>query len=183
MPEINEIRDLPYSAQQIYDLVADVAAYPQFLPWTQSARIRNHSQTGFEADLVMGFQFVRETFTSRVTLYPEAFRVHAEGIGGGPFSKLINDWRITPSDDTSCHVDFRVEFEIAISPFAASLNPYIPRHNVRPWMPLRRGPRPFIRDNRVLPGLGWPSSPLNAFWGHLGKVFPFLGRCLGDIIA
>ena len=112
MPEIREHRDLPFSARQIYDLVADVAAYPEFLPWTQKARLRNVTATGFEADLVLGFQFVRETFTSRVTLSPDEYRVHAQGIGGGPFKVLINDWRITPLTDMSCAVDFRVEFEI-----------------------------------------------------------------------
>ena len=112
MPDIRESRDLPYSALQIYDLVADVAAYPKFLPWTQSARLRNQSPKGFEADLVLGFQFVRETFTSRVTLYPEATRIYAEGIGRGPFSKLINDWQISETGSTSCHVDFLVSFEI-----------------------------------------------------------------------
>ena len=112
MPDIREQRTLPYSAQQIYDLVADVAAYPEFLPWTQRARLRNQGPEGFEADLVLGFQFVRETFTSRVRLFSEEFRVHAEGIGRGPFSKLINDWRIRPLDDGHCEVTFLVEFEI-----------------------------------------------------------------------
>lgn len=112
MPQIHETRTLPYSAKQIYDLVADVAAYPEFLPWTQKARIRNRTDQGFEADLVLGFQFVRETFTSHVTLYPEATRVHAEGIGRGPFSKLINDWQVTAIDEASCKVEFHVDFEI-----------------------------------------------------------------------
>lgn len=112
MPEIREQRELPYSAQQIYDLVADVAAYPDFLPWTQSARLRKQTAVGFEADLVLGFQFVRETFTSRVSLYPGIYRVHAEGIGRGPFSKLINDWRIEPIDEGRCQVTFLVDFEI-----------------------------------------------------------------------
>ena len=112
MPEIREQRELPYSAEQIYDLVADVAAYPEFLPWTLKARLRNQTAEGFEADLVMGFQFVRETFTSRVRLYPGNHRVHADGIGRGPFSKLINDWRMTPLTESSCEVDFLVDFDI-----------------------------------------------------------------------
>ena len=112
MPEIREHRQLPFSAQQIYDLVADVAAYPEFLPWTQKARLRNVRETGFEADLVLGFQFIRETFTSRVTLDPGAYHVQAVGVGGGPFSKLINDWQIEPLTAASCDVHFCVEFEI-----------------------------------------------------------------------
>lgn len=112
MPKIEEHRTLPYSAQQIYELVADVAAYPQFLPWTQKARLRNVRETSFEADLVLGFQFVRETFTSRVTLTPGAYRVHAQGVGGGPFSKLVNDWQISPAGEAQCEVRFLVDFEI-----------------------------------------------------------------------
>ena len=112
MPQIREHRVLPYSARQIYDLVADVAAYPDFLPWTQSARLRKQTPEGFEADLILGFQFVRETFTSRVRLDPAAYHVHAEGIGSGPFSRLINDWRMDPLEDDRCSVTFRVDFEI-----------------------------------------------------------------------
>ena len=112
MPEIKESRELPFNASQIYDLVADVASYPDFLPWTQQARIRNLKQEGFEADLVLGFQFIRETFTSKVTLYPSEYRVHAQGIGSGPFKVLINDWRIFPITTTCCRVDFGVKFEI-----------------------------------------------------------------------
>ena len=112
MPQIHENRELPYSAQQIYDLVADVAAYPEFLPWTQKARIRNQTPKGFEADLVLGFQFVRETFTSRVSLMPDEYRVYAKGIGAGPFSKLINDWQIEPIGEGACRVNFLVDFEI-----------------------------------------------------------------------
>ncbi len=112
MPSINEHRLLPFSAAQIYDLVADVGSYPDFLPWTQQARLRNISEAGFDADLVLGFQFIRETFTSRVTLMPDQFRVHAVGVGPGPFKVLINDWHIQPVTDQSCAVDFCVDFEI-----------------------------------------------------------------------
>ncbi len=112
MPEITEFRELPFSAAKIYDLVSDVAAYPDFLPWTQQARIRNVQDDGFDADLVLGFQFIRETFTSRVTLSPAEFWVHAEGVGAGPFKVLINDWRIVPHGDARCGVNFRVTFEI-----------------------------------------------------------------------
>ena len=112
MPTILKHQELPYNAQKIYDLVADVAAYPEFLPWTQAARLRNHRADGFDADLVLGFQFVREAFTSRVTLEPEQYHVHAQSVGPGPFSKLINDWRITPLGEARCVADFQVEFEI-----------------------------------------------------------------------
>ncbi len=112
MPEITEFRELPFSAEKIYNLIVDVAAYPDFLPWTKQARIRDVQDRGFDADLVLGFQFVRETFTSRVTLSPADFRVRAEGIGAGPFKVLINDWRIVPHTNARCGVNFRVRFEI-----------------------------------------------------------------------
>ena len=72
MPSHSEQRHLPYSAQQMYDLVADVASYPKFLPWTSAARIRSRSPVEggevMEADLVISFKLFRERFGSRVTL-------------------------------------------------------------------------------------------------------------------
>ncbi|MEL0090000.1 MAG: SRPBCC family protein, partial [Rhodospirillales bacterium] len=61
-----ERRFLPYKKEDIFNLIADVAKYPEFLPWCLAARVRGESAESFEADLVIGFKMVRETFTSRV---------------------------------------------------------------------------------------------------------------------
>ena len=79
MPVHSETRDLPYSAAQMYDLVADVAKYPEFLPWCAAARIRKTyaqaAQQVVEADLVISFKVFRERFGSRVTLDAQARRI------------------------------------------------------------------------------------------------------------
>ena len=114
MPIHEEHRRLPYEAQQMYDLVADVASYPQFLPWTAAARIR--SRTPFaggevmEADLVISFKVFRERFGSRVTLWPETLAIDTEYIDG-PFRHMKSHWRFTPLPEGGCAVDFRVDFE------------------------------------------------------------------------
>ena len=87
----SEQQTLPYSARQMYDLVADVAAYPQFLPWTAAARIRSRTPVEggevLEADLVISFKVFRERFGSRVTLRPDQMRIDTEYLDG-PFRYL-----------------------------------------------------------------------------------------------
>ena len=68
MPKHAEIRHLPYTPEQMFDLVADVGRYQQFLPWVIGTRVRSQSDTAIVADLVVGFKMLRETFTSRVKL-------------------------------------------------------------------------------------------------------------------
>ena len=68
MPHHHERRSLPHSAAQMYDLVADVRRYPEFLPWVSAIRIRKDEETEMLADMVVGFKSLRETFTSRVEI-------------------------------------------------------------------------------------------------------------------
>ena len=112
MPTHSETRRLPYSAQQMYDLVADVARYPEFLPWTSAARIRETRQEGDKvvmlADLVISFKVFRERFGSKVTLWPETKRIDTEYLDG-PFKHMISSWSFADADggsDVSFHVDF-----------------------------------------------------------------------------
>ena len=105
---------MPYSAAQMYGLVADVAAYPEFLPWCAAARIRSRRPFDggevLEADLVISFKLFRERFGSRVTLRPDAYRIDVEYLDG-PFRYLDNHWQFTPREDGGCEVDFFVDFE------------------------------------------------------------------------
>lgn len=114
MPTHAEKRKLPYSAQQMYALVADVASYPQFLPWCAAARIRKRSPIVngevLEADLVISFKLFREKFGSKVTLNPQAQEIDVEYLDG-PFRYLNNHWHFTPQPDGGCEVDFFVDFE------------------------------------------------------------------------
>jgi len=114
MPSHAETRKLPYTAQQMYDLVADVASYPQFLPWTAAARVRKDEQqddgsTLMEADLVISFKVFRERFGSRVVLWPEDKRIETEYLDG-PFKYMISNWRFKDIE-SGCEVQFDVDFE------------------------------------------------------------------------
>jgi coenzyme Q-binding protein COQ10 len=112
MPTHSEQRRLPFSAEQLYALVADVESYPKFLPWCVAARIRQRHQevdaTVELSDLVIGFKMLREKFTSKVTL--RKGRIDVEYIEG-PFKYLTNHWIFTPQQDGSCVIDFYVDFE------------------------------------------------------------------------
>jgi coenzyme Q-binding protein COQ10 len=109
MPTHAEHRRLPYSAEQLFDLVADVERYPEFLPWCLAARIRERKENSITADLLIGFKMVRERFTSRVVLdRPKRVDV---SYSEGPFRYLNNHWIFLPQDDGSSIIDFYVDFE------------------------------------------------------------------------
>lgn len=100
---------MPYSAEQMFDLVADVRRYPEFLPWVSAMRVRQDGPEETVADMIVGFKGLRETFTSRVAKRrPEAIRVdYVEG----PLKYLHNDWRFRPDPEgPGCLVDFTVDF-------------------------------------------------------------------------
>jgi coenzyme Q-binding protein COQ10 len=117
MPRHAETRFLPYRADQIYDLVADVARYPEFLPWTSAARIRSRRPIDgrgagaevMEADLVISFKVFRERFGSRVTLVPAESRIETDYLDG-PFRYLHSVWHVSPAPG-GCEVAFFVDFE------------------------------------------------------------------------
>ena len=108
MPGIRETRRLPYSAQQMFDLVADVGRYAEFLPWVIATRVRSDSETELVADMVVGFKSLRESFTSRVRKdRPREIDVHYMD---GPLSDLDNVWTFRAVDEHSCEIDFVVDF-------------------------------------------------------------------------
>ena len=109
MPTHAEKRTLPYSPEQMYDLVADVDRYPEFLPWCTGARVRTRTETELVADLTIGFGPFRESFTSRVVLdHPRHVTVKYEN---GPFRYLNNKWTFDPAPAGGCTVSFFVDFE------------------------------------------------------------------------
>ena len=116
MPTHTEKRIMPHSAEQMYNLIADVAAYPKFLPWCVGARIKKTTpstdgkSTVIDADLVISFKLFREKFASRVTLNPEGPSIDVEYLDG-PFRYLNNHWQFNQQEDGSCEVDFFVDFE------------------------------------------------------------------------
>jgi coenzyme Q-binding protein COQ10 len=108
MPRHSEKRNLPYSPEQMFDLVADVGRYQEFLPWVAATRIRSNSETLVVADLVVGFRSLKETFTSRVEKQrPRHITVdYVEG----PLKYLKNDWEFTPDGKGGTDIDFCVDF-------------------------------------------------------------------------
>ncbi len=97
----------------MYDLVADVASYPQFLPWCAAARIRSETAIAesvvLDADLIISFKVFRERFGSRVTLFPDDMKIDSEYLDG-PFKYMKSNWAFENTDD-GCNVIFFVDFE------------------------------------------------------------------------
>ena len=108
MPHHSETRHLPYSPEQMFDLVSDVKRYPEFLPWVTAVRIRSNSDTAMVADLIVGFKALRESFTSRVhKVRPTEVDVdYLEG----PLKHLHNHWRFRADGKGGSFVEFSVDF-------------------------------------------------------------------------
>ncbi len=109
MPRHEERRALPYGPDKLFDLVADVDRYPEFLPWCTACRIRQRSEEVVVADLIIGFKGITERFTSRVKLDRANSRIDVE-YERGPFKYLKNRW-IFEEVEGGCVVDFYVDFE------------------------------------------------------------------------
>lgn len=115
MPTHAEKRDVPYSADEMYALVADIESYEAFLPWVQASRIRSRKEQPdgsevIEADLIVSFKVFREKFRSEVTLRPEERKIDVAYLEG-PFRYLNNHWRFEPKGEDRCLIDFFVDFE------------------------------------------------------------------------
>ncbi|WP_448579106.1 type II toxin-antitoxin system RatA family toxin [Thermaurantiacus sp.] len=108
MPSHRETRILPWSPEELFDLVADVGAYPEFLPWVAATRIREKTDVLLVADMSVGFRAIRETFTSRVRL-DRPHGIHVDYVSG-PLKHLSNDWRFLPAEGGATKVEFDVDF-------------------------------------------------------------------------
>ena len=125
MPGIHEVRRLPYSAEQMFDLVADVGRYGEFLPWVVATRVRSDSETEMTADMLVGFKHLREKFTSRVEkVRPERIEVFYLD---GPMKDLDNRWLFSPTADGGCEIDFCVDFTFRSGVFEALAGQYFDR--------------------------------------------------------
>jgi len=108
MPRHSETKHLPYTPEQLFDLVADVERYDEFLPWVVAVRVRSSSGTETIADLVVGFNAFKERFTSRVTKQQPS-RILVDYIEG-PLKYLKNEWRFDRAPDGGTDVHFAVDF-------------------------------------------------------------------------
>lgn len=109
---------LPYTPEQLFDLVADIEKYPEFLPWCLATRILSKSETEVVADLSVGYKFFRETFRSRVHLTPKT-RIDVEYITG-PFHSLSNHWSFQKAPEHGTNVDFFIDFQFRNSLFQSA---------------------------------------------------------------
>jgi coenzyme Q-binding protein COQ10 len=125
MPGIHDVQVMPYSAEQMFDLVADVGRYQEFLPWVIATRVKSDSETDMIADMLVGFKALREKFTSRV----EKQRPHRLEVFylDGPMKDLDNRWQFRPRPDGGCEVDFCVDFTFRSSMFEALAGQYFDR--------------------------------------------------------
>lgn len=110
MPTHTEKKVLPHKPEQMFDLVADVERYPEFLPWCVGARIRSRTETLLVADLIINFKGMRENFTSNVALDRDAMTIDVT-YQDGPFKYLNNKWYFDHMASGQCMLDFYVDFE------------------------------------------------------------------------
>ena len=116
MPSFRTTRRVPFSPRQMFDLVADVERYPEFLPFCDALVVKQRDRTGDKdslvADMSVGYMAIRETFTTRVTFDPAALAVQAQGTESsrGPFRQLENRWQFRAAPD-GCDVDFFIAYE------------------------------------------------------------------------
>ena len=125
MPGIRETKRLPYSVEQMFDLVADVARYPEFLPWVVATRVRSDDGHEMLADMLVGFKALREKFTSRV-LKDRPHRLEVIYIDG-PMRDLDNLWHFRPLPGGGCELDFCVEFTFKNKMFEMLAGSYFDR--------------------------------------------------------
>lgn len=109
----SQTRILPYTPDQLFSLVGDVARYPEFVPWVTSLRVSNLRAAGegidiLDADAAVGFSFLRERFSTRVTRNAPTLTITVNLISG-PFRHLTNEWRFQPHAK-GARVDFMIDF-------------------------------------------------------------------------
>jgi coenzyme Q-binding protein COQ10 len=115
MPQFSTKRRVRHSASEMFDLVADVERYPQFVPLCQSLRVRKRESVGegrevIVADMTVAYKFIRETFTSRVTLERAKLEILVEYLEG-PFQQMNNRWNFRPVDNDASNIEFFIAYE------------------------------------------------------------------------
>jgi coenzyme Q-binding protein COQ10 len=114
MPQFHTTRPVPHSPRQMFDLVADVERYPEFLPLCEALAVRSRKERDGKvlliADMSVGYKAIRETFTSQVLLKSDDLAIDVKYLDG-PFKYLDNKWTFVPRDEGGCEVRFFIDYE------------------------------------------------------------------------
>lgn len=118
MPKFNVSRSVAYSAEQVFAIASDVAHYREFLPLVKRSVVRNvktldDGRRTFEGELTVAYKklSIEEVMTSHVIVDPADFTVTAES-SQGPVKRLVSEWRIVPTGDSRCDINFTVDYEL-----------------------------------------------------------------------
>jgi coenzyme Q-binding protein COQ10 len=149
MPHHHERRSLPHNAAQMYDLVADVRRYPEFLPWVSAIRIRKNEESEMLADMIVGFKSLRETFSSRVVKTPKSSII--VDYLDGPMKHLHNSWTFEDVEGGGSIVEFTVDFSFRNRVFEALAGQFFDSA-------LRKMTAAFVERADALYGAGGSSS-------------------------
>lgn len=122
MPRFSTTRRVRHSASDMFDLVADVDKYPEFVPLCDSMRVRERREnedgtTVMVASMTVAYKLVRQTFTSRVTLDRKNLNILVEYLDG-PFKRMQNRWTFKPTGEGQCEVEFYIDYEFASRTFS-----------------------------------------------------------------
>lgn len=121
MPRLSRESDVPYTPAQMYDLVADVEAYPEFLPWCENATVHEQSDTHQIASVAISQKFRQSSFKTRNRLDPKQ-AIHLTLVDG-PFEHLEGQWRFVPRESGGCRVALDIDFQFSSRLLAAAISP------------------------------------------------------------
>jgi len=115
MPEFSTKRRVRHSAANMFDLVADVEKYPRFVPLCAALKVKSRAAMGdgvtvMVADMTVAYKLIRQTFTSRVTLDRPNLKIVVEYLDG-PFKRMQNRWTFHPAPESTCDVEFYIDYE------------------------------------------------------------------------
>lgn len=122
MPSHQEKRILPYTAEQLFDLVMDIESYPEFLPWCIGARVNSRDRNDLTADVIIGYKMFRERFSSRVHFVKDK-KIEVEYLKG-PMRHLQNKWVFKDVKGGQCEVDFYVDFSLSSKLFESLVDQF-----------------------------------------------------------
>jgi len=123
MPQFSSKRRVRHAAAEMFDLVADVERYPEFVPLCRDLKVKSRTAKGegvevLVADMTVAYKLIRETFKSRVTLDKPNLQILVEYLDG-PFSRMQNRWSFRPVDEQACEVEFFIDYEFRSRVLAA----------------------------------------------------------------